>query len=169
MELIIEDGSIVANADSYVTRDDYITYAATLGITVADADGADVELRKAAEYIGWHEDNLKGAKVERDQSMAHPRTDLTIEGWYWTSDEIARQVILCQMAFALDINAGEDLWNRSLNPNPAVKKERVEGAVSVEYAVDDSGRKLSKSSKGDALLASLLRRNGLVSIPMVRA
>jgi len=170
MALIIEDGSQVTDSNSYVTRADYITYANARGITIADTAAADVQLLTAAEYIDRHEDNLKGYIVERDQSMAYPRNNLTIDGWYWGSDEIPRQVILCQLAFALDINSGEDLYNRSQNPNLITKSERVEGAIDIEYAVSEStGQKLSQTSTGDALLASLLNNSGLTSISLIRA
>ena len=169
MALIIEDGSIVANANSWASRADYIAYALARGVVIPDTDAADVQLVKAAEFIGSHEANLKGYLVQRDQSLAFPRHDIVIDDWYWSSTEIPRQVTLCQMALAMDINAGVDLYNKPVNPNLAVKSERVEGAVSVEYAVSDTvGQKLSRSSTSDALLASLLQRNGLVGLRMVR-
>ena len=165
MAVIVEAGSIVANSDSYVSRADYIAYAASVGVTVADDAAADVQLIKAAEYIDRHEDNLKGSTVERGQSMAFPRNSLFIDGWSWSSSEIPRQVTLCQMIFALDINAGDDLYNRPQNPNLITKSEEIAGAVSVEYAVgDNTGQKLSKNSTGDALLYSLLKSNGLTLV-----
>jgi hypothetical protein len=167
MALIVEDGSQVTDSDTYVTRVDYIAYALTLGITVASNANTDTQLVKAAEYIAHHEATLKGYRVDRDQSMAYPRTGLYIEGFYWESDEIPRQVILCQMNFALDVNNGEDLYNRSVNPNIAVTKERVEGAVEIEYA-NNAQQKLSKTSTGDALLRSLLKNGGLMSIKLIR-
>lgn len=170
MALIIETGAGIANSDSYVTRADYIAYAAKVGITITDAAAADVELIKAAEYIGRHEANLKGYRVLRDQSMAWPRYDVVIDGFSWTGAEIPRQLTLCQMAFALDIHAGVDLYNRPQNPGMVAKSKRVEGAVEVVYAVSDSnGQKLSQTSTGDALLASLLKNNGLMSVGLIRA
>jgi len=169
MALIIEDGSQVANSDSYVSRAEYIAYAATLGVTIADAAAADVELIKAAEFIGEHDANMQGYRVARDQSMAFPRVGVVIDQWYWNSNEIPRNLILCQMAFALDINAGYDLYNREANPNLIEKKTRIEGAVAVEFAVKDGGQqKATRTSKGDALLASLLNRNGLRSVSLTR-
>jgi len=169
MSLIIEDGSKVDNSDSYVSRADYIAHALTLGVTIADADAADVQLRQAAIYIGQHEANLKGDTVSRDQSMAYPRYNLWINGWSWSSDEIPTEVIDCQLAFALDINGGEDLWNRSVNPNAVVKKQRVEGAVSREFAVNERGVNPTKKSTGDPLLYPLLVNVGSMSMPAVRS
>ena len=165
MALVIETGAQVANSNSYVSRAEYIAYAGSIGIVIADAVAADEQLIKAAEYIGQHEVNLKGSKVVRDQSMAFPRNDLYIEGWSWSNSEIPRQVTLCQLAYALDINSGVDIYNVPQNPNLIAKSKRVEGAVSIEYAVGENApQKLSRTSKGDALLASLLKNNGLIAV-----
>ena len=169
MSLLVETGAIINGANTYVSRADYIAYAASIGITIADGVEADYQLIKAAEYIDNHEENLKGTKVDRDQAMSYPRTDLYIEGWYWSSEEIPRQVILAQKMYALMINDGEDLYNRNVNPNTAIKKERIEGAVEVEYAHNSNiTQQLSKNSKADALMSSLLHNNGL-SIVLERA
>ena len=168
MAVVVENGSQVANSDSYVSRADYIAYAASIGVTIADDENADYQLIKAAEYIDSHEPNLKGTLVDRDQSMAFPRTDLFIEGWSWSSTEIPRQVILAQKMYALMLNDGEDLYNRDLNPNTAVQKERIEGAIEVVYQHGNVTQNLSKNSKADAIMATLLRNNGL-SMIMERA
>lgn len=170
MSLIVETGALVSGANSYVSRTDYITYAASFGVTIANDSAADVELLKAAQFIDQHEANLKGDKVTRDQSMGFPRTGIMIENWYWSSTEIPRNVILCQMQTALDIHAGFDPYNPAVNPNMIKKRARVEGAVDVTYAVSDgNGQKLSRTSTADALLNSLLNRSGLFNIALVRS
>jgi hypothetical protein len=88
--------------------------------------------------------------------MAWLRGDVEIEGWYWNSDEIPRQVILAQLALALDINAGVDIYNPQ--PEKVTKMEKIDGAVDVEYFGQDNAVKLSRSSRARALLNSLLRR-----------
>ena len=170
MAIIVEDGSIVANANSYVTRANFITYAADRGITIANTTASDVFLIKSAEHIDAHEDNLKGTRVQRSQAMAFPRNDLTIEGWYWAGNEIPRHVVLCQYAFALDLAAGIDILNRPQNPGLAKRSETVFGAVSVEYAIGASpNQKLSRTSTADALLYALLKNSGLRTVQLVRA
>jgi len=167
MAIIVEDGSIIQGANSFVSVDDYISYAETLGIFITDEEAAEIELIKAGQYINTKEPQLKGYLVERDQPMSFPRVNLTIDGFAWDDTEIPRQVILCQLNLALDIAAGVDPYNLPPNPNRAVKREKVD-VLEVEYIGNDSQVKLSRSSQWQALLASLLRRNGL-SIPLVRA
>ena len=164
MALVVETGAIITGADTYVTRAAYIAHAATRGITVADATAADTELVKAAEFIGTYEQRLKGYRVTREQPLAFPRYDVVIEGFSWASIEIPRQVILCQLAVALDIHAGIDPYNPPANPNQAVRSKRVEGAVTVEYFGTDGGAKMSRESSASALIACLLKNSGLTLV-----
>lgn len=164
MPLTTEDGSLVEGADTYVTREQYIAYAARMGVTIADETAADVELAKAAEFIGSKEARLKGERVDRDQALAFPRDGVTIDGWSWSKTEIPRQVILCQLALALDVHAGIDLHNPPQSESTGIKRERVEGAVEVEYALGEAPSKLSRQSTATALLNSLLRSAGLTLV-----
>jgi len=169
MALIVEDGSIVAGANTWVSRADYIAYAATLGVTIADVDASDVHLIKAREFIEQHEDNLKGSLIERGQPTAYPRNWLVIDGWSWSGSEIPTKVPLCQMAFALDVNAGVDLWNVPINPSIIAKRERVEGAVEVEYAIEGgTGQNPMRTSTGDSFLSSLLNKSSMFSMEIQR-
>jgi hypothetical protein len=72
------------------------------------------------------------------------------------------------MQLAIDINAGIDLYNLPSSPSTPVKRERVEGAVEVEYAVNNS-MKLSRNSTSRALLSTLLKDGGLSVVRLLRA
>lgn len=164
MAIIVENGNLVAGANSYLTRADYIAYSASLGVTIPDNESADIELIKAGEFINAQESSLIGCKVSRDQTTAYPRYDLIVEGFSWSGNEIPRQVILLQSALALDIHAGIDPFNPPANPERATRRERVEGAIEVEYFGTDGGARLGRSSTSTALLKSLSKNNGLVLV-----
>lgn len=166
MGIIVEDGSIVTNANSYVTRAEAIAYAADIGVTIADDDATDALLVAAAEYIDTLEPKLRGVRVERDQPLAYPRDDLVVDGWAWDSSEIPRQVILAQMNLVIEQSQGIDIYNPA--PVLTAKRRRVEGAVEVEYFGGDNSVKLSRSSKAKALLSQLMRAGGLGAIPITR-
>jgi len=172
MTIIVEDGSIVAGANSYLSRVDYITYALSMGVVIASDSAADIELIKAAQFIDQHEPNLQGIRVARDNPMAFPRYGVVINSWYWNSDEIPRQVILAQQSYALDVHAGIDLWNKGANANLITSEERVEGAVTVKFAVPSTtgvtDQKMTHTSTGDALLATILNRSGLYAVELKR-
>ena len=168
MPIIVEDGTMVANANSYVSRATYIAFAAALGVTIANVDATDVQLIKSAIFIDQHENNLKGLRSLRDQSMSFPRWGVTIDNWYWSGTQIPRQVTLCQMHLALDINAGIDLWNPPKNPGLIATSETVFGAVSRSFSVS-GGQKLGRTSTAEALLKSLLKNNGLATVELMRS
>ena len=159
----IEDGTGVTGATSYVTRVEYIAYAAAQGTTIPDTVASDQELVKAARFIDSIEDRLQGERVLRDQALAFPRRGLSTEGWTWEYTEIPTQLETAQMELALYFHAGKDPYNP--DQNKITSRERVEGAVDVSYQVGSGKQYESKS--WDFYLSQLC--NNLSSIVMVRA
>ena len=166
MSLIVETGAGISNSNTYVTRAEYIAYALTLGITVADTSTADDELVAAAVYIDSQEPKLKGYRVSRDQSMAYPRDGMYLNGFVWESDEIPTQTKYAQYNLALDIKAGIDIYNPD-KTDSVVKREKIEGAVEVEYAVTEKGT-VTKQSLSNSYM-NILMNNQTMSIPLVMA
>lgn len=169
MTLVVEDGSRSDPlANSYVSRSDFIAYADAAGVDVPDDPETDAVLVKAARFIDSHRDQFVGELIARDQPMQWPRSWVSLEGWPWSPAEIPRQVRLLQLELAMDIRDGVDPYNPPPNPSRAVKRQRVEGVVSVEYMGQDSGAKLSRRSQWQALLSQLLYRSGM-SVALVRS
>ena len=79
MALIIEDGSNVANADSFATVAECQAYADARGLTLPAAD-ADIEilLRKGADYLNSIEGKFQGYRYyyADGQSLCFPRGDI---------------------------------------------------------------------------------------------
>ena len=164
--LIVENGSIVLGANTYVTIAEYTAYAEGFGVTVEDTNAFKVQLIKAAQYIASKESQLMGDMVERYQPLSYPRNNLTdLDNFSWQNNEIPTLVKNCQMSLALDIQAGEDLYNLSQSSSVGIKSEEVKGAVKVEYAIADSQR-IARHSRSQSLLAALMVRGGL-GIPLV--
>lgn len=135
MSLIIEDGSIVAGADSFATAAELVTYAANFGKTIPATEAAQESiLRRAAlemQAIAWN-----GTIVNMDQSLSWPRYDVYRGEWLLPMDEIPVQIKSGQMALAAEIYA-DDLAPPELKKG-AVTKNRVEGAVEQQYAAAPS-------------------------------
>lgn len=134
MALVIEDGTGVANADSYGTRAGFITHVANYyGGTVADEDASDVPMRAAFAWLNGQ--SWKGAKTYgRSQTGAWPRTGVTdCEGTAIANDEIPTEVIMAQY----DLAWAEMSTPGTLNPTGSVRDalvsmERVD-VISVQY------------------------------------
>lgn len=132
MALIIEDGSNVANANSFATTVELQAYATLRSLTIP-ASTADLEplLVKAADYLFSLEDDFKGSRTNTTQVMPFPRSyitifDLDISG---TIPDILKQA-QCRIAYDAIAN---DL--QATGGGRVIKKEGV-GPLVVEYGDD---------------------------------
>lgn len=130
--LIIEDGSGVANANSYVTVAEYRAYATPRGVSlpVSDAE-CETQLILAMDYLEvqcW-----RGIAAYDDQSLAMPRDEVYIGGSLIASDMIPNKIKLAQMQLALQVNNGVDLMPTVVGGSASVVREKV-GPLETEYA-----------------------------------
>lgn len=130
MALVVEDGTGLANATSFVSRADYITFAAARGVTIADEDAADVELIKAVDYLltkCWN-----GQPTVATQALPFPRTvynfDRTLA---FPNDEVPAGIIRGQLFAALAVHDGINLSPVSAG-GAAIKREKI-GPIETEY------------------------------------
>ncbi len=130
--LIIEDGSGVANANSYVTVAEYRAYAAPRGVSLPAADAAvETQLILAMDYMEaqcW-----RGIPSYDDQSLSMPRDEIYIGGSLIASDAIPGKIKFAQMQLAIQVNAGVDLMPTVVGGSALVVREKV-GPLETEYA-----------------------------------
>jgi len=131
--LIVEDGSIVPFADSYISISDARAMADKFGwsLPLDDAE-AESALRNGAMYVGLQEDSFCGSRVSASQYLSFPRTGLSVYGFPLPSTTIPQQVILAQLAAAVEYGKGTEV--RGSSDGRITTMERVEGAVTVQYA-----------------------------------
>lgn len=132
MPLVVEDGSIVPGADSWISLIDARDLAAKYGQTLpVDDTEAEAALRNGAVYVGLQEPAMCGSRVSAEQALAYPRQGVFLYGFPVASDAIPAQVIQAQVMAAVEYGAGTDV--RASSDGRATSLERVEGAVTVEY------------------------------------
>ena len=164
MTLIIEDGSQVADANSYVTLPEARGYASARGVALSAVDSElEAIALKAMDYLESFANRFKGDRVSRDQSLSWPRVNVEIEQFTWASTEIPRQVVSAQLALIVEIHNGDDPYNPPKESLPVIR-ERVEGAVEVEYANPGQQLKVSKTQKSRSLINLLLKNSGLFAV-----
>lgn len=132
MPLIVETGEIVPGADSYISLADARALAANYGLELPEDDtAAEVALRNGATYVGLAEPQMCGRRVSAEQSLAYPRTGVTLNGFPVANSVIPKQIILAQVIAAVTYGAGTEV--RANSDGRSVQTERVEGAVTVTY------------------------------------
>lgn len=103
VELIVETGAIVPNANSFVTEEEIVTYAAMRGTvlpftTDADKDAVAILGIKAADYLRilpW-----KGEVVDVAQTMPFPRKNMNVTPAF-PEDAVPSQVKEAQLMLSL--------------------------------------------------------------------
>lgn len=145
MALIIEDGTIVAGADSFVEASELVTYAANYGLTIPATEAAqEILLRRA--YLQMTALSWKGEIVSAVQTGAWPRMNVYIgagSGLIWNrpstivndfivpANTIPLAIKNGQMALAAEIYADDTTPAES--KQGAITREKV-GPLETEYA-----------------------------------
>lgn len=131
MALIIEDGTGKPDAESFATAAEYVAYAAKFGLTVP-ATEADQEANLRNAALQMQTMNWKGCRAHSGQALSWPRKGVELDGEVLPSNYIPARIQYGQMALAAEIHKDEiDPPEQRQGP---VTKERVEGAVEVQYA-----------------------------------
>lgn len=132
MALTIEDGSGVANANSYVTVAEYRAYATPRGVSLPASDSTvETQLILAMDYLEaqcW-----RGMQTYDGQSLAMPRDEIYISGMLIAADVIPGKIKLAQMQLALQVNNGVDLMPTVVGGSASVVREKV-GPLETEYS-----------------------------------
>lgn len=83
MSIVVEDGTGVAAANSYVTVEELLTYAAARGITLP-TEPAELEalLIRAMDYLETYSQFFMGLPTFDTQPLAFPRTATDFQGRY---------------------------------------------------------------------------------------
>ena len=127
MALIIEDGTQVANSNSFVSDAEYTTYAALKGLTVgATAQLREIDLLAGIDYLLGQESSLQGYRVSSTQAMFFPRTDVSLYGWVIQSDSIPENIKNAQMEAAAYNTSGALLSNTESTNTQSEKVDVLE-------------------------------------------
>ena len=165
MTLIIEDGTGVVGAESYASAADLVMYAGKFGVTIpADEPAQEALLRRSAlamDGMTW-----KGRKTDSDQALAWPRRGIELDQQIKPDNYLPARIQYGQMALAAEIH--QDDIDPVEKRKGAITLERVEGAVTREYATipNTSGRLLPAAPDRPSAtqFADYLQRRGLFAI-----
>lgn len=103
--LIVEDGSGVPGANTYVSVADHIAYAQLYGVVVTP-EQAEVNLRRAMDYLEMQD--LSGTPVDDDQDTHYPANNAYVNGKLIANDIVPKQARKAENEIALAIFEGND-------------------------------------------------------------
>lgn len=131
MTIIVEDGTIVANANSYIDDTFLTTYASSRGVTLpATVQEREVLLINAMDYIESFAEKFKGERTEPDtQELQWPREDVQIYHADLDKNTIPKELKRAQAQAAIEASTA-DLFFK--DDGTRVKKEKLD-VLEVEY------------------------------------
>jgi hypothetical protein len=130
--IIVEDGSIVPLANSYVTVAGFRQFCEERGVGLPLSDDSiSVFLIKAVDYLEASLFCYRGFKVNSSQSLQWPRFAAIVDRVEISSTVIPVGIKNAQMQGAIALNSGIELLP-NLKSSDFVKKEEV-GPLKVEY------------------------------------
>jgi hypothetical protein len=140
--IVVEDGTIVAGANSYLSIADARTFALARGVTLSSTDGdVEVELIKACDYIEAREVDMAGERVSTEQPLSWPRTPFGLPS----------NIPAAQGHLVLAVHAGVVLLPTSTAASALTKKKKV-GPIEIEYEVA-GGSVIPRVSAAEGMLA----------------
>lgn len=101
MTVIVEDGTLVEDANSYVSLADVRVYATARGITLpALDDDLETKLHLAMDWFEGFE--FTGARVDATQELSFPRSGVIIDGVSYENTQIPPRVLRVIMQATCD-------------------------------------------------------------------
>ena len=167
MALVVETGSGLATAESYISVDDTDTYFADrdspTSWTGADTDTKEDALRIATQYLdALYHHRWLGIRSSITQRLSWPRNDVEIEEYVLDATSLPRQLVEATAEAAYRHLTDTDGLMPDIDPGIKAESVRV-GPISesIEYAGTKQGVKQFKAI--DMILTPLLTRAGSVS------
>lgn len=135
--LIVEDGTIVPNANTFVNVDEARAYASARNITLPtnDADVATFLIR-AADFLRTLESRFAGYRVDVSQALPYPRKCAPVPNmprWYYDTDEIPDILKQGQIELMVALSSGVNLYGSAASSAARSVKRRKVGPIETEY------------------------------------
>lgn len=134
MALVVENGSNVSGANTYVTLAEFKAWADDRGITYGNDADVTKHIYRAMDFI--ERQNFQGRKANETQPLQWPRTDVLIDGYYVDATEIPKEL---KIALYEQINI-EHLGFSNLETIDRRTIQESIGDISVTYDSNSSSK-----------------------------
>ena len=162
MALIIEDGSQVTGANSFVSDAEYTAYTTLKGLTVAATEAErNIDLLSAIDYLLTSESNMKGYRSSSTQSLFYPRVGVCLYGYSLASNVIPNELKNAQMESAVYATSNSLLLSEN---ESNLASFSVDGVYSESYHSGGSTSKIRLDSVNAQLKPLLKDSDQLVRV-----
>lgn len=167
MSLIIEDGTGVIDADSFLSLVDARALAESYGLTLAVIDTeAEVQLRNGYRGLLTYESSLQGTRTHTVQTGVYPRINVYSNCVVVDGEAIPLDVKLAQLNYSSAVNGG--YGTNTVDNGQNLASFNVDGVYSESYQ-DGSSVKTNATIQGVTNSLYPLTLAGYASSPCGRA
>lgn len=149
MALVVEDGTGVEGANSYLTVAELRAFAGDRGLTLPTDSEVEKLLVKATDYLELK--SYIGDRASDNQGLSWPRTQTTNPYWQY-NDLIPTKLKTAQSLLAIEAMNGE--LTQATRPNEYIQTKI--DVLYIKYAKDDDRSAGLRYRAVDDLLASLV-------------
>ena len=162
--LVIEDGSIVVGADSFISYADALTQAQNLGLAFSDDETVgQQQLRQAYIWlVNLYEPQLQGMRISKDQTGCFPRSDVESRGFDIDNDEIPADIIKAQLFAASAVFGGIDI--NTVKTTAELKSFAVDGVYTETYKDSDTAPSIANMPQVYNFMKPYTRNGGNLSL-----
>ena len=171
MALVVEDGTGISTADSYISLVDAATRHTNLGNAARAALASDTVreqyLRRATEYMeGEYRSRWKGYKKTSTQALSWPRDDVYLDYTVGGPDNLVSNLIVPNEVknACADLALKAATTTLAADLTKAVVSEKVD-VIEVEY--DKNAPAYTQYRAIDMMLSAYLKAGGKASIELV--
>jgi hypothetical protein len=158
LNIVIEDGSGVEGANSFVSLDIVKAYMLSRGfISPASDDAIKAVIVKSCDYMLSKEKYFSGDRTSEEQPLVFPRINYKINGRAAEDNTIPAYLKSAHCQVVLELLSGNDLLANFVSSN--VKREKI-GPIDTEYF---SSKTAARLPVVDALLKPLFKSSSLIT------
>ena len=155
MTITVEDGTIIPDANSYVTVGEFTAYAAARNIVLpADDEAKEALLIKAMDYIEMYDLRYRGVRYDTEQALSWPRV------YSYVRTGIPAALKKLQMVLAV-VSMSTDLLPVVTGSSQAITRETV-GPITLEYT--DESNSAPSIPEAQMLMNSLFGNSGQLRV-----
>lgn len=156
-QLVIEDGTIIAGANSFVTDAEFKAYADLRNIDIpATQPDREALLVLAMDYLFSIESMLQGYRTDPTQALPYPRIGVCLNEYPIDSNVIPQNIKNAQMELAAQASNSDILISEQ---SQSLASFSVDGVYSESYFNGGSWTKV-RTDKADAYLNALKKSGG---------
>ncbi|WPJ68565.1 hypothetical protein OMDBNIEC_00079 [Salmonella phage STP-SP5] len=136
--LIVEDGTGVKDANSYISIEQARTFAAMRGITLPSEDEVlKTKIFDAMDFVEGYAQRFKGRKANPQQELQWPRCGVILDGVTLPQSPLPKALINAVCQLTADSSLTGPLNGKTTSY--AVKRTKVEG-LEIEYATGSTAQ-----------------------------